>query len=329
MTGKFIVSLDFELMWGVRYHMSTDTYGDAVLGGRQAIPEILKLFSRYGVHATWATVGLLFARTRKEMLHYMPDVLPKYTNTSLSNYEVIQSDIGENEKEDPYHFGRSLLDLVADTPGQEIATHTFAHFYCLEDGQTQGAFKADIQSAKAIAENAGHALKSIVFPRNQYHKDHLEICAAEGIKTFRGQPDIFAYRSMANREVTPFVRGVRLLDSVMPVVPRKDPLRPQQYAGITDVKASRFLRPWRASWPAYSSLHLNRVRSEMRSAAEQGRQFHLWWHPHNFGRNARENLMQLETILGEYARLNSSHGMESVTMYDAAQETLLSSGKEC
>ena len=316
-------------MWGVRYHMSTDTYGDAVLGGREAIPEMLKLFSRYGVHATWATVGLLFARTRQEMLDYMPDVLPNYTNASLSNYEAIQGDIGENEKEDPYHFGRSLLDLVADTPGQEVATHTFAHFYCLEDGQTLAAFKADIQSAKAIAENAGHSLKSIVFPRNQYRKDHLEICAAEGIKTFRGQPDIFAYRSMTNREVTPLVRGVRLLDSFMPVVPRKDPLRPQQFAGASDVKASRFLRPWRASWPAYSSLHLNRVRSEMRSAAEQGRQFHLWWHPHNFGRNARENLVQLEKILDEYARLKSSHGMESVTMSEAAQEKLLSSDKEC
>ncbi len=329
MTGKFIISLDFELMWGVRYHMSTDNYGDAVLGGRQAIPEILKLFSRYGVHATWATVGLLFARTRKEMLDYMPNVLPKYTNASLSNYEAIQSGIGENEKEDPYHFGRSLIDLVAETPGQEIATHTFAHFYCLEGGQSMSAFRADIQSAKGIAQSAGHTLKSIVFPRNQYSDDHVGICVAEGITAFRGQPDVFAYRSMSNRGVTPLVRGVRLLDSVMPVVPRKDPLRPEQYAGATDLKASRFLRPWRTSWPGYSNLHLNRVLSEMRSAAQQGRQFHLWWHPHNFGRNARENLMQLEKILDEYARLKSAHGMESVTMSEAAQETLLSSGQDC
>ncbi|MRU15691.1 hypothetical protein FDP25_09640 [Roseovarius sp. A21] len=329
MTGKFIVSLDFELMWGVRYHMGRDDYGDAVLGGRQAIPEILKLFSQYGVHATWATVGLLFARTRKEMLDYIPDDLPKYTNASLSNYEAIQGDIGENEKEDPYHFGRSLLDLVAETPGQEVATHTFSHFYCLEDGQTLSAFKADIQSAKAIAKSAGHELKSIVFPRNQYHDDHVEICVAEGITTFRGQPDVFAYRTMANRDVTPLVRGVRLLDSIMPVVPRTDPRRPKQCAGATDVKASRFLRPWRSSLPAYSTLHLNRIRSEMRTAAQQGRQFHLWWHPHNFGRNARENLMQLEKVLEEYARLRLSHGMESVTMSDAARETQLVRGANC
>lgn len=329
MTGKLIISLDFELMWGVRYHMSTDSYGDAVLGGRQGIPEMLKLFSRYGVHATWATVGLLFARTRKEMLDYMPDVLPHYANASLSNYEAIRGSIGENEKEDPYHFGRSLLDLVAETPGQEIATHTFAHYYCLEDGQTLDAFKADIQSAQAIAKAAGHALQSIVFPRNQYSDNHVGICVAEGITAFRGQPDAFAYRTMANRDVTPLVRGLRLMDSVMPIVSRKDPIRPEHRAGASDVKASRFLRPWRASLPVYSKLQLNRIRSEMRVAARQGRQYHLWWHPHNFGRNTRENLMQLERILVEYARLNSSLGMESVSMSEAADETPLSRDALC
>lgn len=329
MTGKFIISLDFELMWGVRYHMNIDTYGDAVLGGRQAIPEMLKLFSRYEVHATWATVGLLFARTRQEMLDYLPDVLPNYANTCLSNYAAIHDEIGENEAEDPYHFGRSLLDLVAETPGQEIATHTFAHYYCLEDGQTLDAFKADIRSANAIAADAGHTLKSIVFPRNQYGNDHLRICAAEGIDVFRGQPDVFAYRTMSNREVTTLVRGVRLLDSVLPVIPRKDPVHPKACAGGHDVKASRFLRPWRASFPAYSRMHLNRVCAEMRTAAKQGRHFHLWWHPHNFGRNTRENLNQLEKILKEYARLNATHGMESMTMSDAARGARHSGGEVC
>ncbi|MEW9920330.1 polysaccharide deacetylase family protein [Marimonas sp. MJW-29] len=309
--------------------MSTKSYGDAVLGGREAIPEMLKLFSRYGVRATWATVGLLFARTRKEMLGYIPDVLPQYSNTSLSNYKAIRDEIGENEKEDPYHFGRSLLDLVAETPGQEIATHTFAHYYCLEDGQTLDAFRADIQSAQAIAKSAGHHLRSIVFPRNQYSTSHVGICVEEGITAFRGQPDAFAYRSMANRKVTPIVRGLRLLDSIIPVVSRKDLVKPEYCVGARDVRASRFLRPYRSSWPAYSRLHLNRVRSEMRVAAKQGQQYHLWWHPHNFGRNTRESLVQLESILAEYARLNTSLGMESVTMLQAAHERPSAGGEFC
>ena len=322
MTGKFIVSLDFELMWGVRYHMGIDKYGDAVLGGRDAIPEILKLFSRYGIRATWATVGLLFARTRKEMLEYAPDIRPNYAQHNLSNYHAIENEIGEDESEDPYHFGRSLLDLVAETPGQEIATHTFAHYYCLEEGETPEAFRADIQSAKAIAAGGGHGLTSIVFPRNQYSAAHVEICAEENIDVFRGQPDLFAYRTMANRDVSPLVRGVRLLDSIAPVVRRLDPAHPKKWCGGTDVLASRFLRPWNASWSAYSQLHLRRVQAEMRTAAKQGRQFHLWWHPHNFGRHTRENLLQLKSILSEFERLRLSHGMESMTMLEAAREHL-------
>ena len=67
MTSSFIISLDFELMWGVRDHRGLADYGDAVLGVRRAIPEILARFEAAGIRATWATVGLLFARTREEI----------------------------------------------------------------------------------------------------------------------------------------------------------------------------------------------------------------------------------------------------------------------
>ena len=317
MTGKFIVSLDFELMWGVRDHMSTATYGDAILGGRKAIPEILRLFERYGIRATWATVGLLFARSRREMLEYMPDILPEYTNFSLGNYETIRHEIGESEEDDPLHFGRSLLDRIAETDGQEIATHTFAHYYCLEDGQTLEAFEADLDASLSIAASTGHELRSIVFPRNQYSDAHIKACADRGIVAFRGQPKEFAYRTMANRDVTRLVRATRLLDSVLPVLPRKDPIEPIAEAGGRDVRASRFLRPWRKDWPGFSTLHVRRICAEMKQAALEGRQFHLWWHPHNFGRNTDQNLVQLTKILNTFARLRHDHGMQSCSMRDA------------
>jgi 5-carboxymethyl-2-hydroxymuconic-semialdehyde dehydrogenase len=37
---------------------------------------------------------------------------------------------------------------------QEIATHTFCHYYCLEDGQTAAAFAADLAAAVAAAREA-------------------------------------------------------------------------------------------------------------------------------------------------------------------------------
>jgi len=178
----------------MRAHARVAGYGAAVMGGRHAIPETLSLFSQYKVRATWATVGLLFARTRSEMLEYAPDVFPEYENASLSNNPAVVSELGQNEDEDPLHFGRSLVDRIAAVEGQEIATHTFSHYYCLERGASLEAFDADLKSARAIAEAAGHRMDSIVFPRNQYSEAHISVCLANDITAYRGQPDAFAYR---------------------------------------------------------------------------------------------------------------------------------------
>ena len=56
--SKFVVSLDMELMWGVRDKRSKDQYGRQVLGEREAIPAMLDLFEREGIRATWAVVGM-------------------------------------------------------------------------------------------------------------------------------------------------------------------------------------------------------------------------------------------------------------------------------
>src|SRR5579859_4252999 len=65
--GAFVISLDFELHWGVRDHEPLDgPYRPNLLGARNAIPRLLEMFERYGISATWAIVGFLFARSREE-----------------------------------------------------------------------------------------------------------------------------------------------------------------------------------------------------------------------------------------------------------------------
>ena len=60
--GTLIVSLDFELHWGVRDVKTVAQYRENLLGVRRAIPALLATFADYGIHATWATVGFLFFR---------------------------------------------------------------------------------------------------------------------------------------------------------------------------------------------------------------------------------------------------------------------------
>lgn len=318
MVAKLVISLDFELMWGVRDHRTDQSYGDAVLGGRKAIPEMLKRFSESQVKATWATVGFLFARTKDEMLKYAPSKKPGYINSDLSPYEFIRTGVGANEREDPLHFGRSLVDQIGNTEGQELATHTYSHYYCLEPGQTVEEFSADIESARAIASDAGYYFKSIVFPRNQMMDGHVKCCGEHGLTAFRGNPPTYLYRPRSGKENTLAVRGLRLVDGVFPVSSSLSYHSPAVQDGVVDVRASRFLRPWNSKMPLYSKLHVQRVKAEMERAARSGDTYHLWWHPHNMGRNMEQNLKQLDDVLAKFRTLRDQFGMESVTMAQLA-----------
>lgn len=86
--GTLLISLDFELFWGVLDCHTYDSYGKNVLGGRNAIPKLLELFKKYGVHATWATVGMMFADNVEDLFTYCPSkkLYPHYKNQLLSSY---------------------------------------------------------------------------------------------------------------------------------------------------------------------------------------------------------------------------------------------------
>ena len=214
MAGQFVISLDFELLWGVRDHADQTSYGANVLGGRQAIPYILDLFAKYEISATWATVGFLFCENRDELMDILPapELRPAYDNKALSNYSYL-SEVGADETADPYYFAPSLIRQIADTPRQEIATHTLCHFYCLEDGASEAAFEADLSAALALANRRGIQLRSIVFPRNQYRPEHLAICRRLGIEAYRGNPSAWAYRPTKGAGQTPLRRALRLADA--------------------------------------------------------------------------------------------------------------------
>ena len=151
--GALVISLDFEINWGVRDQQTLAQYGPHLLGVRQAVPAMLELFAEYGLHATWATVGLLFFRTKAELLAHLPAVQPQYADPNLSPYLALDA-VGEDEAHDPYHFGYSLIQQIKATPGQEMASHTFCHYYCLERGQTLEAFRADLQAAEQRRDDA-------------------------------------------------------------------------------------------------------------------------------------------------------------------------------
>lgn len=314
--GIFTISLDFELFWGVRDHRSLENYGQNIARVHEVVPALLNLFKRYDVHCTWATVGFLFHANKEELMEKWPAVLPDYAHKEYDPYPYLQA----NPLEEKYHFAPHLIRLINETPGQELGTHTYCHFYTLEKDTTPEQFRADLVKAIEVAHEKGMPLRSIIFPRNQYGPVHISICEELGIKVFRGNESAAAYRPLSREEENQFRRAIRLADAYINLTGHHIHDLPKP-APIINVPASRFLRPWSPTLSFIDSLRFNRIRKSLHQAARYGKIFHLWWHPHNFGSYTGENLQFLERILMEYDAARKQGRMESLNLIEIYERT--------
>jgi peptidoglycan/xylan/chitin deacetylase (PgdA/CDA1 family) len=315
--GIFVISIDFELLWGVWDVTSKEKYCNHILGVQKVIPALLELFEQYNIKATFATVGFLFAETKTELEAYLPEIKPGYTNPGFDVYTKELTKTGEDEKDDPFHFGYTLFEMIRNSP-HEMGTHTFCHYYCLEDGQTEAEFDADIKAAKKIAEAKGIKLNSIVFPRNQVNEEYLAVLKKNGIIAYRGNPTSWIYKPRKFSAEVPFIRLCRLLDTYFPVsgyniydINKNDGLP-------ANIPAGHFLKPYDKRFAWLEKLKRRRIMNEMTKAAQSGKVYHLWWHPHNFGINIKENMHNLAVLLEHYRMLNQRYGFKSMTMQQAA-----------
>lgn len=312
-----IVSLDFELFWGMQDGWELSEYADHVLGGREAIPRMLALFQKHGIHATWATVGFQFAHSEEELRKFFPDQLPTYANEKLSAYRCFGS-IGKNEQEAPCFYAPSLIEKIAATPGQEIGSHTFSHYYCRETGQTTGQFRADMQAARDIGAAYGYALKSVVLPRNQCEPEYTGVLTELGFTAYRDEENDWIHEKVKFR---PLMRILRLADVYLPLTGQGG-YAPKIEDGIVNLVGSRMYKPYFKPLAFLEGLKVRRIKKQMLHAAKHGLTFHLWWHPHNVGVRTDLHMRQLEEIFGCYDELKEKYGMRSLNMGEAAQEVL-------
>lgn len=315
----FVVSLDVELNWGVRDSITGGRYDDNINGERRASQAILDIFDEFGIHATWAIVGFLFFDDKAQLVENMPNVRPNYSNEAFCPYRAIDA-IGRTEADDPLHLGASLVRMIEGRRHQEIATHTFSHYYCLEDGQDADAFEADLAAAVAAARRRGLSINSIVFPRHQVNPDYLSICRRAGIHAFRGTERHWLYAPRKVARETLLRRGLRLLDIWVNISGHHTIVPMPAAPGLpVDIAHSCFLRPYNPRLAMLEPLRLRRIRRGLDHAARHGEMFHLWWHPHNFGVDLAENMRFLRQILQHVRLLQQQFGMQSLTMGEVAR----------
>ncbi len=318
-----MISLDFELLWGMRDHKTIDDYGENILGVWEVIPRMLKLFDEYNVAVTFATVGFLFASGKEELLAYAPKIKPAYKDTNLSPYNGHFDLVKDNEEGDKYHFASALIEMIRKYPYHEIATHTFSHYYCNSEGQTIEDFRRDIIAAISIADRAGIKLKSLVFPRNMFNGEYIKVCEENGIVAYRGNEQVWFHRSETkiSRIKGVSMRAFRLLNSYINISGHHC-YSLEEIAGERpyNIPSSRFLRPYSRSLKLFEGWRKKRILNSMTHAAKNNMMYHLWWHPHNFGRDQDENFGFLRDILAHYKKLNEKYNFSSITMEALAEQ---------
>ena len=324
MSGALIISLDFELLWGLRdlYPSDGGVYRANLLGARAGISRTLRLFEEFEISATWATVGMLFANSRAEIEQFGPRERPNYDEARFDPY---RDSFGDGEEHEPFRYARSVITEIANTPGQEIGTHTFSHYYPLEAGHDDASFRADLRAAATIGERYHAAPRSLVVPRNQFNVDDLPVIAEAGLTSVRTNAVGWPHRASPNAAFrsTP-ARFLRLLDSYAPLTGNQvfgwDEI--SVTGGVACIPASHFLRPAAPCLKAFEPLRFRRLARTIRTAARSGKVCHLWWHPHNFGANQDENFAFLRRLLEVYRDCRERYGMASLSMADTAEAVL-------
>src|SRR5450759_3564830 len=173
----FVISIDTELLWGVAYYPEHPAFKLMLanpLKTRDAIYDLLSLFERHCVPATWAVVGHLFL-----------DACDGHHDDLFAEEQSWQSyDPGSDIRSDPLYYGRDLIEaIMGNKVEHEIGYHSFSHVRF--SACTEAVAEAEIVGGINLAKEFGIRLRSFVFPGNDVN--HLNLLKKYNFATFRGE----------------------------------------------------------------------------------------------------------------------------------------------
>ena len=313
-TGKLVISLDFEMMWGAIFNKAVEKgYIYRVPYVEKIIPGILELFKKYNIHATWAIVGAIACGDEEEACFLADkEIIDPYGNQTLQKF------ILDIKSEDfNLYFRPDLVKMVAESKNQEIATHTFSHFYFFEHRFPKKKLESEINaSLKTLAPYSKNPIKTIVLPKNQVSPEVYSLLRKNGITNVRG-----IQISTRFNKSNFFSKVMRFADAYIPICGRSSYKINSVYENqIFNVRASRFWRAYYKKLAFLEPLKIKRIKKEMLYSAKNNEIYHLWFHPHNLSSDYKKNLKNLEKIFAYYNYLNKKYGMQSLNISECVLE---------
>lgn len=310
MSGKFVISLDFEGMWGSlcsRDKKDVERFRIRTKLIDEYVSRMLRLFEKYDIHVTWAVVGAMLCENSDEVKNYLPDDI-YYEKYDCSLYKYL-SQIDQDEK--GQYYVRRIVESVLNAPNQEIGSHTFSHIYALEQGINEKLIRQDFLAFERIMEKFDMKPCSLVMPRNMVKSPFFSV-----IKEYK-------YLAVRDRQRPAIKIGniernkiIDFLDCYIPI--RRDlcysESEIEKIDGVYNIRASMFFRTYDYRFKYFENLKILRIKREMLRSARNNKVFHLWWHPHNMATNIEWNFTALEELLKYFNVLRTKYGYESHSM---------------
>jgi peptidoglycan/xylan/chitin deacetylase (PgdA/CDA1 family) len=313
--GTFVLTLDFELIWGTldlfgpeRFRRACEIERDVVLG------RLLDLLDEFRIPATWCVLGHLFLdRCRETAGVAHPEIVrPRHP---WVKGDWFAHDPRSDESRAPLFYGRSLVaQLLERKVTHEVGCHSFSHVIFGDAGCSEATAASELMASVKAAGELGVSPTAFVFPRDAV--GHLRLLPEHGFTCYRGASPTWYER----KHVPPALRrAAHLLDVLSMrtppvVVPEKAP------NGLSNLPGSMIYFPahgLRRLLP--TAARVRRALRGLRSAVRHGKTFHLWFHPTNLSDETEAMLGGLRTIVAAVDRLRSSGQLVVATMTTASR----------
>jgi peptidoglycan/xylan/chitin deacetylase (PgdA/CDA1 family) len=308
--AAFVISLDFELIWGTLDVAGPDGFRQRCeIERREVVDRLLALFVEFEMPATWLIVGHLFLdRCDGRAGGKHPDIVRPSHAWSPGDWFAYDPD--GTEADAPIFLGRSLVEKIRRCPvPQEIGSHSFSHVIFGDAGCSKATARSDVAASVAAAREIGLRLRSFAFPRNEV--GHLDVLAEHGFTCFRGPEPRWYHADGIPGVVARLGHLADVLRAAQPPV-----VMPRRAAhGLVDVPGSMVF------FPAHGvrrfvpmSRRVTRALRGLEAAVREGRIFHLWMHPTNMADEMDAMFAALRRVIRRAAELRDRGHLDTLTM---------------
>jgi peptidoglycan/xylan/chitin deacetylase (PgdA/CDA1 family) len=317
--GTFVLSLDFELIWGTLDGHGSEPFWRACERERSEVfGALLALLEEFEIPATWCVVGHLMLDSCAPVNGRKHPEIVRPTH-AWQQGDWFSRDPCSDERRAPIFYGRSLVErLLAARVPQEIGCHSFSHVIFGDSGCSPETAASELRACVQAAGELGITLHSFSFPRNRV--GHLDVLRDYGFTCFRGTEPTWYMRG--GRAVGWFKRAPHLVDVV---VARPPPVVvPERTQGLINIPASMMYFPAHGARRHIPiSRRVWRVLKGVECAARDRRIMHLWFHPTNLADETEAMLGGLRRVFTDVARRREREELDVLPMGEIAERILL------